>query len=96
MQVFEISAPELLRAAMHVCDLYGDGAQAREDMRADCLNTPPHLRADLLDHFIDLQELHNLFAGCHSGFHAGFHRNRGIRVETASSTTNPESTAHHA
>ncbi|MGF6526044.1 hypothetical protein [Variovorax sp. PvP013] len=96
MQVFEVSAPELLRAAMHVCDLYGDGAQAREDMRADCLGTPLHLRVDLLDHFTDLQKLHSSPVGFHPGFHAGFHRNRDSQVETTSTTTNPESTAHHA
>lgn len=42
---------ELLGAADRVCDMYGDSEQAREDMRADCLDTPLHLRADLLAHF---------------------------------------------
>jgi hypothetical protein len=41
----------LMAMAMQVCDRYGDGEQAREDMRADVLATPPHLRADLLAHF---------------------------------------------
>jgi hypothetical protein len=41
----------LLEAAMRVCDCYGDGPEAREQMRADVLATPPHLRQDLLDHF---------------------------------------------
>jgi hypothetical protein len=41
----------LITAAMRVCDRYGDGEQARADMEADCLATPPHLRADLLEYF---------------------------------------------
>ena len=45
---------ELLDAAMHVCDLYDDGEQARVDMRADVLATPAHLHADLLDHFTSI------------------------------------------
>ena len=44
----------LLDTAMRVCDLYDDNAQARADMRADCLGTPAHLQADLLDHFNSL------------------------------------------
>lgn len=95
MQVFEVSAPELLRAATCVCNLYGDGAQAREEMRADCLAMPPHLRADLLDHFTALQKLHSSSAGFHFGFHAGFHQNGDDQVETTSTTTH-ESAAHHA
>lgn len=41
---------DLLEAAMRVCDAWGDTADAREQMCRDCLGTPPHLRADLLDH----------------------------------------------
>jgi len=41
----------LIAAAMKACDHHGDGEQARADMRQQCLDTPPHLRADLLDHF---------------------------------------------
>lgn len=41
----------LIEAAMQVCDQHGDGEQARADMRRDCLELPPHLQADLLDHF---------------------------------------------
>ena len=41
----------LLQAAMRVCSDWGDSQAAREQMRQDCLNTPPHLRADLLTHF---------------------------------------------
>lgn len=87
---------DLMNAAMRVCDLHNDGEKAREDMRADVLATPPHLRADLLDHFTDLQKLHSSATGFHTGFHAGFHRNGGVQVETTSTTTNPESTSHHA
>lgn len=39
---------QLLHAAMRACDHWGDNQAAREQMRQDCLNTPPHLRADLL------------------------------------------------
>lgn len=42
---------ELLNAAMRACDRWNDGPEAREQMRQDVLNTPPHLRDDLLDHF---------------------------------------------
>lgn len=42
---------ELLDAAMRVCDFWRDGPEAREQMRQDVMNTPLHLRADLLDHF---------------------------------------------
>lgn len=42
---------ELLEAAMRACDAWNDTAQAREEMRRDCWETPPHLRADLLNHF---------------------------------------------
>ncbi|APW47032.1 hypothetical protein [Rhodoferax antarcticus] len=41
----------LIAAAMRCCDRHGDGAQARDDMRQQCKDTPPHLRQDLLDHF---------------------------------------------
>ena len=41
----------LIDAAMRACDRHGDDEHAREQMRADCLATPPHQRADLLDHF---------------------------------------------
>lgn len=43
---------ELLIAAMRACDHWKDGPEAREQMRQDCLNTPPHRRAELRDHFI--------------------------------------------
>lgn len=42
---------QLLQAAMRVCRDWGDGQAAREQMRQDCLDTPPRLRADLLAHF---------------------------------------------
>lgn len=41
----------LLAAAMCCCDHHGDDDAARADMRQQCLDTPPHLRSDLLDHF---------------------------------------------
>ena len=45
-------AADLVEAAMLVCDRHGDGEAAREQMRQDCLATPAHLRADLLEHFL--------------------------------------------
>lgn len=44
--------PRLLAAAMKVCDRHHDSEAAREEMRQDCLNTPVHLRADLLAFFL--------------------------------------------
>lgn len=41
---------QLHQVAMHVCDHWNDSPSAREQMRQDCLSTPPHLRADLLAH----------------------------------------------
>lgn len=41
----------LVRAAMRACDHHGDGAEAREQMRRECLATPPDQQADLLSHF---------------------------------------------
>lgn len=46
----------LLVAAMQVCDRHGDGDAARQEMRAQCLALPPHLQADLLDHFRGTQQ----------------------------------------
>lgn len=42
---------QLLQAAMRACDHWNDSDEAREEMRRQCLETPPHLRADLLEHF---------------------------------------------
>lgn len=42
----------LLKAAMRACDQHGDSESARQQMRADCLELPPHLQADLLAHFL--------------------------------------------
>lgn len=44
-------ADQVLRAAMRVCDRYNDSDSAREAMRQDVANTPPHLLPDLLEHF---------------------------------------------
>jgi|GEM_PF-2794160 len=49
----------LLVAAMQVCDRHGDDEAARAQMRADCLNTPMHLRADLLAHFQQTNPKHH-------------------------------------
>lgn len=42
---------ETLARAMAVCDKYHDNDQAREDMRREVVETPAHLKADLLAHF---------------------------------------------
>lgn len=44
-------AADLIQAAMRVCDRYGDDDAARQEMREQCLELPPHLQADLLEHF---------------------------------------------
>lgn len=42
---------ELLAAAMRACDHWGDGPQAREEMRLSCIDTPANQHDDLLEHF---------------------------------------------
>lgn len=42
---------QLLCAAMRACDHWDDNPAAREQMRLDCLGTPPHLRTELINHF---------------------------------------------
>lgn len=51
--IFEncISVEELIEAAMRCCDHHGDGPAAREEMKRQCLEIPPNLRAELLAHF---------------------------------------------
>lgn len=44
-------ASDLIEAAMKVCDRHGDGEAARAEMRQQCLELPPRLQADLLEHF---------------------------------------------
>ena len=41
----------LLAAAMRRCDHFNDSEQARQQMREQVLEIPPHLRQDLLDLF---------------------------------------------
>ena len=36
---------------MRRCDQFNDSDKARQDMRDQVLEIPPHLRQDLLDHF---------------------------------------------
>lgn len=45
------TSAELIEAAMRACDHHKDKPEAREQMRRECMDTPPHLRADLRDHF---------------------------------------------
>lgn len=49
----EVLLRDLIAAAMRACDHHGDGPEAREQMRQDCINTPSHLQADLLAHFTE-------------------------------------------
>jgi len=44
-------ASDLIEAAMRVCDKHGDGEFARQEMRQQCLELPPQLQLDLLQHF---------------------------------------------
>ena len=46
-----VTTTALIAAAMKVCDRHNDSEAARHEMRLDCLNTPLHLRSDLLNHF---------------------------------------------
>lgn len=46
----ELMEARLIAAAMRAADHHGDGPEAREQWRQDVLNTPYHLRADLLEH----------------------------------------------
>ena len=43
---------QLLESAMRRCDRFNDSEKARQDMREQVLETPPHLRQDLLEHFL--------------------------------------------
>lgn len=51
LQHAECTAQVVIEAAMHACDAWGDGQVAREQMRQAVLETPHHLRDDLLAHF---------------------------------------------
>lgn len=51
-KAFDLLAARLMAAAMRRCDQFNDGDKARQDMREQVLETPPHLRQDLLDHFM--------------------------------------------
>lgn len=42
---------ELLSIADEVSTLWGDSDEARQRMRDEVMQTPAHLRADLLEHF---------------------------------------------
>lgn len=44
---------ELLTAAMRACDAWSDSPAARDQMRREVLETPPHLRADLRELFLN-------------------------------------------
>ena len=46
---------QLLEVAMRRCDQFNDSEKARQDMRKQVLETPPHLRQDLLEHFLGKQ-----------------------------------------
>lgn len=48
-----LTAGDLIAAAMRACDHHGDSAAARQQMVKDCLDTPPELRQELREHFIN-------------------------------------------
>ena len=52
VETFDLLAARLMAAAMRRCDQFNDSDKARQDMREQVLETPPHLRQDLLDHFM--------------------------------------------
>ena len=41
----------LVKAAMLACDHFNDSPADRADMKRECIATPLHLQADLLNHF---------------------------------------------
>lgn len=47
----EPSVGDLLRAAQRACVHWKDDQAARDAMKADCLATPAHQRAELIQHF---------------------------------------------
>lgn len=46
-----LTAAHAVEAALLACDHWQDGEAAREQMRRECAEVPPHLQADLLRHF---------------------------------------------
>jgi hypothetical protein len=48
---------QLLDAALQRCEEFKDIEKHRQDMREQILETPPHLRQDLLEHFLGTQSL---------------------------------------
>lgn len=51
LQAARATTAELIKAAMVACDHWGDSEVARQQMREQCLATPPHLQAGLIEHF---------------------------------------------
>lgn len=45
------TAEQLIEAAMQACDHHGDTEEARAQMVRECIDTPPELQRDLLEHF---------------------------------------------
>ena len=46
----------LLAAAMRRCDHFNDSDKARQDMREQVLEIPPHQRQELLDYFNEINQ----------------------------------------
>ena len=44
---------------MLACDFWGDGPEARESMRQDCMMVPAHKRRDLTAYFVGQYGRHN-------------------------------------
>lgn len=47
----DLLTARLIAAAMRRCDHFNDSDKARQDMREQILEIPPHQRQDWLDHF---------------------------------------------
>ena len=47
----KVTTGALVKAAMRACDHFNDDLADRADMKRECIATPLHLQADLLNHF---------------------------------------------
>jgi hypothetical protein len=76
---------ELLAAATRACDFHNDSEAARAEMRLQCLKIPPHLRADLVQHFIQVYgsvEAHSFQYSANDSAQPGHHQTNA-RHETS-------------
>ena len=47
----KVTTDALVKAAVRACDHFNDSPANRADMKRECIATPLHLQADLLNHF---------------------------------------------